>query len=91
VISTFQAVGVFLLALLPGALYVWGFEGRAGQWGITRADRFARFVGGSAAFHVLFLPVSYWIWLRYFHTGRLANGGILVRWNEVEYLDLEEF
>ena len=73
-VSTFQAVGVFLLALLPGALYAWGFESRVGQWGITRADRLARFVGGSAVFHALFAPLSYWIWDRYLRTGRLAHG-----------------
>jgi hypothetical protein len=34
-VNSFQAVAVLLLALLPGARYVWGFEREAGQWGIS--------------------------------------------------------
>ena len=45
--NTFQALAVLLVALLPGALYVWSFERQAGRWGIGLSDRVLRFVGGS--------------------------------------------
>ena len=56
--DTFQALGVLVLALLPGALYVWSFEQLAGAWGIKLADRLLRFIGVSAVLHVTFLPIS---------------------------------
>ena len=37
-IGTFQALAVLLLALLPGALYVWAFEREAGGFG-TQAEQ----------------------------------------------------
>lgn len=60
--DTFQAVAVAVAALLPGALYVWAFERQAGRWGIGLSDRLLRFVGGSALFHAVAAPVTYWIW-----------------------------
>lgn len=49
--DTFQAIAVFAVALLAGALYVWAFERQAGRWGIGLSDRLLRFVGGSVLFH----------------------------------------
>jgi hypothetical protein len=60
--DTFQAVAVTALALLPGALYVWAFERQAGRWGIGLSDRLLRFVGGSAIFHAMAAPLTYWVW-----------------------------
>ncbi len=75
-LDTFQAIAVALLALLPGALYVWGFEREAGQWGISAGDRFLRFVAGSAVLHAVFAPVTYWAWNSYIRTGRLSDGNV---------------
>jgi hypothetical protein len=33
VLDTFQSLAVFAVALLPGALYIWGFERVVGNWG----------------------------------------------------------
>jgi hypothetical protein len=74
-VETFEALAVFLVVGLPGALYTWAFERQVGQWGATAADRVLRFVAGSAVFHTLFAPVDYWIWLRFVHTGRLTGTG----------------
>lgn len=74
-IDTFEALAVFLLAGLPGALYTWAFERQVGQWGATASDRVLRFVAGSAVFHAIFAPVTYWVWLRFVHSGRLAGHG----------------
>ena len=32
--DTFEALGVFLVAVLPGANYVWSFECMVGRWGL---------------------------------------------------------
>lgn len=60
--DTFHAVAVLVVALLPGALYVWAFERQAGRWGIGLSDRLLRFVGGSALFHAVAAPFTYWLW-----------------------------
>lgn len=60
--SSAAAAAVFVIALLPGALYVWSFERLAGRWGIGLSDRVLRFVGGSAVLHAVFAPATYWIW-----------------------------
>jgi len=78
---TFQAIGVLVLALLPGALYAWSFERLAGAWGVKLADRVLRFVGVSAAFHVALLPLTYWLWADLVRPGRIADGNApLILW-----------
>lgn len=73
-VSTFQSVLVVFLALLPGALYTWGFERQVGQWGVSLADRLLRFFGWSALLHVLPAPITYLLWDRYYRSGRIAAG-----------------
>jgi hypothetical protein len=80
VVDTFQALGVLLLALLPGALYVWAFEREAGGWGLGVTDRLLRFVGASAVFHALFAPLAYIAYRDLVVTGRLARGAALPLW-----------
>lgn len=72
--DTFEAAGVLILALLPGALYTWAFERLVGRWGVGLSDRLLRFAGGSAIFHALAAPFTYWIWATYARTGRVARG-----------------
>ena len=50
------AATLVLIALLPGALYVWSFERWAGRFGIGLQDRALRFVGVSA----VMLPIVAW-------------------------------
>lgn len=76
--TTFQALGVLVAALLPGALYLWAFERLAGRWGATLSDRLLRFIGGSAILHALFAPATYWFWSTQWPT--IANRG-QVSWN----------
>lgn len=75
--DTFEAVGVVLMALLPGALYIWAFERLVGRWGVGLTDRLLRFVGVSAIFHSLMAPLTYWLWAKYFQTGRIGRGDTL--------------
>jgi hypothetical protein len=61
----YDGVGALLalaLALVPGALYVWAYERQAGGKTIRFSDRVLRFVGGSALFHALLAPLTYWVW-----------------------------
>lgn len=61
--ETIESVLVACIALLPGGLYVWGFERQVGRWGIGLPDRVLRFVGVSAFAHVLAAPLTYWAWV----------------------------
>ena len=60
--STFQALAVLVVALLPGAIYIWSFERLVGRWGAGLADRVFRFIGSSAIFQALGAPVTFWFW-----------------------------
>lgn len=64
-VGTFQAIAVFLLAVLPGALYTWAYEREDGAWEVAFSDRLARFTGVSAMFSVLSAPVIYWMYRMY--------------------------
>ncbi len=79
-VETFQALGVLVLAFLPGALYVWAFEREAGGWGLGLTDRLLRFVGASAVFHALAAPLTYIAYRHFVVTGHLAHGEALPLW-----------
>jgi hypothetical protein len=74
--ETFQALAVLVLALLPGALYVWAFERQAGAWGARLIDRVLRFIEVSAILHALFAPLTYWLWITFIRSGRLSTGDL---------------
>lgn len=79
-ISTFEALLVALLALLPGAGYTWAFEQQVGRWGANFSDRLWRFVGVSAVFAVGSLYALYWGYQEFIVTGALAKGQDLPGW-----------
>jgi hypothetical protein len=72
--DSFQALGVLVLALLPGALYVWSLERLVGAWGVRLSDRLFRFVGVSAVLHAMAAPLTYRLWVSYVKTGRFSRG-----------------
>jgi hypothetical protein len=74
--DTFQAVLVFLVALMPGALYTWAFERVAGAWGVSLSDRLLRFIGVSVGFQLLWAPELVLIWREFIHTGKAAAGDL---------------
>jgi hypothetical protein len=47
------ALAIFLIAILPGAVYTWTFEREGGPYGVTLADRILRFLAASVALHLL--------------------------------------
>jgi len=63
--DSFHALLVMLVALLPGALYVWAFERQAGRYGIGLSDRLLRFVGGSSVFLAFSAVPLYALWATY--------------------------
>lgn len=78
--SSFQALGVILLALLPGGLYELSREQRSGRWGLRGTDQIVRMLGFSVAFQVLIAPLTYWLYGHYVVTGYLARGGPISGW-----------
>lgn len=72
--DSFQALAVLVIGLLPGALYVWTFEGMVGRWGVGLSDRILRFVGVSAVLHAVVAPLTYWLWSEYVRAGRVGRG-----------------
>lgn len=78
--STFQALAVALLALLPGALYELAREQRSGRWGLRGADQIFRMLGFSVAFQVLISPLTYWLYSRYVVSGLLVRGEPVSSW-----------
>lgn len=75
-ISTFQALAVALLFLLPGAAYNFALERVAGSFGSSLADRLVRFLAASAAFQAVFSGFELWLYREYVVTGRLADGEV---------------
>jgi len=59
---SFEDAAVLLVALFPGALYIWLFERMTGRWGVGLSDRIFRFVGVSAIIHAVLAPASSWLW-----------------------------
>ena len=72
-ISTFQALAVTILALLPGALFTWKLEQQTGPWGIGLSDRVLRFVGSSAIFLAIAAPLAWWFYVHELRSGRLLS------------------
>ncbi|MBU8813180.1 MULTISPECIES: DUF6338 family protein [Mycobacteriaceae] len=61
-ISTFQALAIALIAVLPGAVYTIARESGGASWAWRRTDTGAlvlRFLCASAVFHALLAPITY--------------------------------
>lgn len=78
--STFQALAVALLALLPGALYELAREQRAGRRGLRGTDQIFRLLGFSVCFQVLISPLTYWPYSHYVVSHRVSRGDPVSCW-----------
>ncbi|MGB5796474.1 MAG: DUF6338 family protein [Mycolicibacter algericus] len=78
--STFQALGVALLALLPGALYELAREQRSGRWGLRGADQLVRLLAFSVVFQVVIAPLTYWLYAHDIVTGHFRAGRPVTGW-----------
>ena len=85
-ISTFQALAVTLLALLPGASYTFAYERRVGGFGVSLSDRLVRFLAASALFIALFSGPGLLAYRYYVASGRLGRGQVNALWFELAVL-----
>jgi len=74
--TTFVALAVAVLAVLPGAAYLFAFESRSGPYKVSVPDRLIRFLVASAGIHALFAGITYYVYRSQILTGRLAEGKI---------------
>ena len=79
-IGTFQGLAVALLAILPGATYLFSFERVAGAFGVKLADRVIRFLAASAVFVAALSGPLYLLYQEVVVTGQLRNGAVDWRW-----------
>lgn len=75
-ISTFQALLVAVIALLPGATYMFAVERFNVSYGLAFADRLVRFLAASAAFAAVFAGPAYVLHNRYIRSGELSSGHV---------------
>lgn len=57
--STWTALAVLVVAVLPGAMFTFGFERQAGAFGVTAADRVLRFVAVSLCLDLAYAWPAY--------------------------------
>jgi len=76
VISTFQALAVALLALLPGASSTFAYERVVGGFGVSLSDRLVRFLAASALFAALFSGPGLLLYRHFIVTGQLGRGDV---------------
>lgn len=67
--TSFDALAVLVIAILPGASFMWALERIVGGWGIGFSDRVLRFIGVSAILHLLAAGGTYLLWFNYFREG----------------------
>jgi len=76
VISTFQALAVALLALLPGASYTFAYERIVGAFGLSFSDRLVRFLAASSVIAAVFSAPGLVLYRSFVANGRLTHGGL---------------
>jgi hypothetical protein len=74
--TTLAALGVAVLAVLPGAAYTFAFESRVGPLKARASDRVVRFLAASATFHAVFAGLTYYLYRTEILSGRLTHGKI---------------
>jgi hypothetical protein len=75
-VSTFQALAVAVIAVLPGASYTFAYERIVGAFGVSLSDRLVRFAAASAIFHALLSGPEYLLYREMITNGRLARAEV---------------
>ncbi|WP_101953240.1 DUF6338 family protein [Mycobacterium intracellulare] len=81
--STFQALLVAVIAVLPGAVYTIARESHGASWAWRKTDAATlifRFLATSAAFHALLAPATYYGYRHVVVTGATAPKGLPWSW-----------
>lgn len=81
--TSWTALLLLCLAVLPGAMFTFGFERQVSAYGVTLADRVLRFIGVSLVFDALYAWPAYgayrlWIAGRPFGGGQFAAAWLAV-------------
>jgi uncharacterized protein DUF6338 len=72
--TSFVALAVVVLAILPGAVYLMAFESRSGPYKVSVPDRLIRFLVASAAIHALVAGLTYYLYKKEVLSENLASG-----------------
>lgn len=80
------ALGIVVLAVLPGSMYTWAFERQVSAYGVTLADRVLRFIALSVLFHVLLGWGEYWLFRSAFMGEHFGGGQFAAAWAAVTLL-----
>ncbi|QEV21281.1 hypothetical protein CP975_30410 [Streptomyces alboniger] len=79
-VSTFEAAAVAMIALLPGALYLFAVERETAVVRAGLADRVIRVAATAALFHLALAPLTAWAYLRVWESGRLTRPPVPWAW-----------
>jgi hypothetical protein len=80
------ALGIVVLAVLPGSMYTWAFERQVIAYGVTLADRVLRFIALSVLFHVILGWGEYWLFRSAFMGEQFGGGQFAAAWAAVTLL-----
>ena len=78
--TTLQALLAFLIGLLPGAAYAYGFERQAIRQRADAVDRVLRLLTATAVVQAVLAPITYQLFRTLVATGRVADGRPLPPW-----------
>lgn len=75
-ISTFQALVVAVLALLPGASYLFAYERIVGSYSVSLPDRLVRFLAASAIFQAVLSGPEFLLYRQYVVSHRFERANV---------------
>ena len=78
--TTWTALLLLTVAVLPGAMFTFGFERQAGAFRVTLADRVLRFVAASALFDLAYAWPAYGLYRWVLSSTRFDLGQFAVAW-----------
>ncbi|MDG9677919.1 DUF6338 family protein [Micromonospora sp. DH14] len=74
--TTFLALAVAIMAILPGAACTFAYGARVGSYGVSLPDRVTRFLAVSIIFQALLSGLTYKLYVELVATGRLERGEV---------------
>lgn len=84
--TSIVALGIVIIAVLPGSMYTWAFERQVSAYGVTLADRVLRFIAISLIFHVILGWGEYWLFRAAFAGEEFGGGQFAAAWLAVTLL-----
>lgn len=78
--TTWTGLLLLAVAVLPGAMFTFGFERQASAYGVTLADRALRFVAASAVLAVLYALPAYAVHRLLFADRPFLSGQFVAAW-----------